>query len=68
MEKTKAKYAMSSITNDKAKIRSLPQIDSNNFMVSVSDAEAQVIKNKAKKVGLSVNEYIRNAALGFPMK
>lgn len=59
---------MSPITNDKAKIGSLPQIDSNNFMVSLSDAEAQVIMSKAKKVDLSVNEYIRNAALGFPMK
>ena len=58
---------MSPVTNDKAKIRSLPQIDS-NIMVSLSDAEAQVIMNKAKKVGLSVNEYIRNAALGFPME
>ena len=58
---------MSSITNDNAKIKSLPQDSSDDFIVSVSDAEAQVIKNKAKKVGLSVNEYIRNAALGFPM-
>lgn len=58
---------MSPITNDQAKIGSLPQIDS-NIMVSLSDAEAQVIMSKAKKVGLSVNEYIRNAALGFPME
>ena len=58
---------MSPITNDNAKIKSLPQNSSDDFIVSVSDAEAQVIRNKAKKVGLSVNEYIRNAALGFPM-
>ena len=37
------------------------------FVVSFSDAEAQVIKYKAAKAGISVNEYLRNAALGFPM-
>ena len=58
---------MSPITNNNTNIVSRPQNSSDNFIVSVSDAEAQVIKNKAKKVGLSVNEYIRNAALGFPM-
>ena len=43
------------------------QLAPNAFVASFSDAEAQVIKNKARKAGLSVNEYIRNAALGFPM-
>ena len=43
------------------------QLTHNAFSVSFSDAEAQVIKNKARKAGLSVSEYIRNAALGFPM-
>lgn len=43
------------------------QAASNAFTASFSDAEAQVIKNKARKAGLSVSEYIRNAALGFPM-
>ena len=37
------------------------------FVVSFSDAEAQVIKYKAAKAGINVSEYLRNAALGFPM-
>lgn len=41
--------------------------DTNTVIVSLSDAEARVIENKAKKAGLSINEYIRNTALGFPM-
>ncbi|MBE9045402.1 ribbon-helix-helix protein, CopG family [Pleurocapsales cyanobacterium LEGE 10410] len=45
----------------------LLQLAPNALIVSLSDAEAEVIKNKARKAGLSVNEYIRNAALGFPM-
>ena len=43
------------------------QLNTNTFNVVLSDAEAQVIKSKAQKAGISVNEYIRNAALGFPM-
>lgn len=58
---------MSFISTDKAKIASPVQFDTNALNVYVSDAEAQVIQNKAKKAGISVNEYIRNAALGFPM-
>lgn len=58
---------MSLITTDKARIASLPQVESDNFIVSLSNAEARVIRNKAQKAGLSINEYIRNAALGFPM-
>jgi|GEM_PF-3580980 len=42
-------------------------LDTNTFIVSLSDAEAQVIRHKANKAGVSVSEYIRNAALGFPM-
>ncbi len=58
---------MSLITTYKAQVTSSFQFDTNTFSVSLSDAEAQVIKNKAKKAGIKVNEYIRNAALGFPM-
>lgn len=58
---------MSFISTDKAKIASPFQFDVNTFSVCLSDAEAQVIQNKAKKAGISVNEYIRNASLGFPM-
>lgn len=58
---------MSFLTTDKAKIASSFQFDSNTVSVCLSDAETQVIQNKAKKAGVSVNEYIRNAALGFPM-
>lgn len=42
-------------------------LNRNTVIVSLSDAEAQVIKQKAKKAGIHVSEYIRNAALGFPM-
>ncbi|MGB5635463.1 MAG: hypothetical protein WBM44_14020 [Waterburya sp.] len=58
---------MSLITTCKAQVTSPFQFDTNTFSVSLSDAEAQVIKNKARKAGIKVNEYIRNAALGFPM-
>ena len=58
---------MSLITTYKAQVTSSFQFDTNTFSVSLSDAEAQVIKNKARKAGIKVNEYIRNAALGFPM-
>lgn len=54
-------------TTDKHTITS-SQTDSNPVVVYLSDAEAKVIENKAQKVNLSVNEYIRNAALGFPMR
>ncbi|MEO1466451.1 MAG: hypothetical protein AAFR89_09550 [Cyanobacteria bacterium J06633_1] len=57
---------MSLITSEKVKVTPI-QFDTNTFMVSLSDAEAQVIRHKAKKARVSVNEYIRNAALGFPM-
>ena len=52
-------------TNQKAS--SLVHADTNVFTVFLSDAEAKVIENKAKKAGLSINEYLRNTALGFPM-
>ena len=42
-------------------------LDTNSVIVSLSDAEAQVIRHKAEKAGVSVSEYVRNAALGFPM-
>ena len=57
---------MSLTTSEKVKVPPI-QFDTNTFMVSLSDAEAQVIRHKAKKARVSVNEYIRNAALGFPM-
>ena len=59
---------MSYSTTNQFKITSSSQIDSNSIVVYLSDAEATVIENKAKKVNLSVNEYIRMAALGFPMR
>jgi len=43
------------------------QLNLNTVIVSLSDAEAQVIKHKARKAGVTTNEYLRNAALGFPM-
>jgi len=58
---------MSFISTDNAKISSTFQFDVNTLSVSLSDAETQVIKHKANKAGISVSEYIRNAALGFPM-
>jgi len=58
---------MSFTTTQAPKISSSFHLDTNNLIVSLSDAEAQVIKHKAKKAGVSINEYIRNAALGFPM-
>lgn len=38
-----------------------------SIKVYVSDAEGKVIANKAKKAGLSLSEYMRYAALGFPL-
>ena len=58
---------MSLTTINREQRTSVSQIDNNTVNVFLSDAEAQVIKNKANKAGISVNEYIRNAALGFPM-
>lgn len=58
---------MSYSTPNQFKITSSSQIDFNSVVVYLSDAEATVIENKAKKANLSVDEYIRNAALGFPM-
>ena len=58
---------MSIITADQTRISPPSQFDTHTFSVSLSDAEAQVIKNKARKAGIKVTEYIRNAALGFPM-
>lgn len=55
-------------TTNKAKIASPLQFESNMLNVYLSDAEVQVIQNKANKAGISVNEYIRNAALGFPVE
>ena len=59
---------MSYTTTNKYQLTSSPQIDSNSVIVCLSDAEARVIENKAKKANLSIDEYIRNAALGFPMR
>lgn len=58
---------MSISTMHQPKTLSSSQIDGNRIEVFVSDAETQVIVNKARKAGVSVNEYIRYAALGFPM-
>ena len=58
---------MSFITTKKSKISSTFQAETNTFMVSLSDAEAQVIRHKAQKAGMSISEYLRNAALGFPI-
>lgn len=58
---------MSFTSNDKVNLVSSFDINASSFVVSLSDAEAQVIRNKAKKAGLSINEYMRNAALGFPI-
>ena len=55
-------------TTNKAEIASPLQFESNLLNVYLSDAEVQVIQNKANKAGISVNEYIRNAALGFPVE
>ena len=52
-------------TNQKA--LSSDHLDTNVYTVFLSDAEATVIENKAKKAGLSINEYLRNTALGFPV-
>lgn len=41
--------------------------EQDSIQVYVSDAEAKVIASKAKKAGLSLNEYMRHAALGFPI-
>lgn len=49
------------------RVNSLSYFDRNTLEVCVSEAEAQVIMSKARKAGLSVNEYMRHAALGFPM-
>ncbi|MEM7593657.1 MAG: hypothetical protein AAF383_19460 [Cyanobacteria bacterium P01_A01_bin.83] len=58
---------MSFFTKDKVKLASPLNLDASSFIISLSDAEAQVIRNKARKAGISINEYMRNAALGFPM-
>ncbi|MEM7761902.1 MAG: hypothetical protein AAGF83_10620 [Cyanobacteria bacterium P01_G01_bin.67] len=58
---------MSFISNDQVKLASSFDLNASSFVISLSDAEAQVIRNKARKAGISVNEYMRNAALGFPM-
>ena len=58
---------MSFITATKHQVQSTMQNNFGTFAVSFSDAEAQVIKYKAAKAGISVSEYLRNAALGFPM-
>ena len=54
-------------TVNRKKTTSLRKLDTSTVLVSLSDAEAQVIRHKAEKAGINVNEYIRNAALGFPM-
>ena len=59
--------SLSTINREQTITTSLFQLNTNTVNVFLSDAEAQVIKSKARKAGISVNEYIRNAALGFPM-
>lgn len=58
---------MTFTTINKVQASSLMRRDTNTVLISLSDAEARVIENKAKKASLSINEYIRNTALGFPM-
>ncbi len=58
--------SISTTHQTQAAISSAP-INSNKIEIFVSDAETQVIISKAKKAGISVNEYIRYAALGFPI-
>ena len=57
-------YTAKAFAQDKTPIEYFEQ---DSIRVYVSDAEAKVIANKAKKAGLSINEYMRHAALGFPM-
>ncbi|MEL6929688.1 MAG: hypothetical protein AAFO95_13750 [Cyanobacteria bacterium J06600_6] len=58
---------MSPITAQASKVAAQFHLDTNTFLVSLSEAEAKVIEQKAKRAGISINEYLRNAALGFPM-
>lgn len=58
---------MSLFTSKQAKTSLISPLNNNTFVVSLSDAEAQVIRHKAQKAGVNVKEYLRNAALGFPM-
>ena len=58
---------MSVSTTDRVKNTFLSQNDCQKIESFVSDAEKQVILSKAKKAGLSVSEYLRHAALGFPL-
>ena len=58
---------MNYTTLEKTRVAANFDLDRNTFIISLSEAEAQVIKQKAKKAGVHVNEYIRNAALGFPI-
>lgn len=51
--------------NNKAEY--METVDCYTIKVFASDAEAQVIASKARKSGLNVNEYMRQAALGFPI-
>ena len=57
--------ALDSSANDRAQFGY--DFDRNILEVCVSNAEARVITCKAKKAGLSINEYMRQAALGFPI-
>ena len=58
---------MSLTTVKTPKIASPFHLNTNTFSVAFSEAEARVIEHKAKRAGVSVSEYLRNAALGFPM-
>jgi len=59
-----ASYVAQTFTQDNTPIECFEQ---DSIKVYLSDAEAKVIASKAKKAGLNLNEYMRHAALGFPM-
>ena len=43
------------------------ELERQKIEIFATDAEKRVIESKAKKAGVSINTYIRYAALGYPM-
>jgi hypothetical protein len=58
---------MTNSTANQTEIQSFHELERHKIEIFATDAEKRVIESKAKKAGVSINTYMRYAALGYPM-
>jgi hypothetical protein len=58
---------MTNSTANQTETQSFYELERQKIEIFATEAEKRVIESKAKKAGVSINTYMRYAALGYPM-